>query len=133
MYVGSENSEFAAHREDGDLCSINYLHCGASKFWYFVIPENAGKFEELCLQFADRLNEQCPTYVRHKWTIISPKTLKEHKIRFVKVIDSYISFNFLRHPNRKLVEMLITLITLNNSYLVFSAIHLRSSKMLVNM
>jgi jumonji domain-containing protein 2 len=36
VYVGSWKSMFCWHKEDMDLYSVNYLHAGASKYWYSV-------------------------------------------------------------------------------------------------
>lgn len=37
VYVGGMFTSFAWHVEDGNLCSINYLHAGKPKFWWFYI------------------------------------------------------------------------------------------------
>ena len=36
VYVGSWKSMFCWHKEDMDLYSVNYLHAGASKYWYSI-------------------------------------------------------------------------------------------------
>ena len=35
------------HTEDMDLPSLNYLHFGAPRQWYFLSPEQGKKFERI--------------------------------------------------------------------------------------
>ena len=47
LYFGMWASAFAAHNEDMNLLSINYLHAGSPKYWYAVAQEDSRRFESL--------------------------------------------------------------------------------------
>lgn len=83
--VGSWKSEFAAHEEDGDVCSINFLHSGKNKAWYGVPYTETTKFEKLIQMFAEEMGQTCKTFMRHKQLIIAPSVLRDHGIRFTRV------------------------------------------------
>lgn len=83
--VGSGNSEFAAHCEDGDVCSINFLHSGKNKHWYGVPYTETTKFEKLAQIYAEKMGQTCEMFIRHKQLIIAPSVLRDHGIRFTRV------------------------------------------------
>lgn len=81
---------FAWHTEDLDLCSINYLHYGASKFWYFISPEDRFRFEKYVKgKYAEAFLE-CPQYFRHKTIVVSPYMIKEYdsSIKITKILHN---------------------------------------------
>lgn len=82
LYVGMWGSVFAAHTEDMNLLSINYLHAGAPKYWYSIAPEDAQRFESLaCSLFPSHLRT-CTEFLRHKSQLISPQYLKKAGIKY---------------------------------------------------
>ena len=87
LYFGTWRSVFAYHTEDFDLYSVNYLHTGAPKTWYFIPPSAKERFEQLCMGFAPDLFKECKQFLRHKEIIVSPQLLKNHNIPYVKVIQ----------------------------------------------
>lgn len=94
IYLGMFGTSFAWHREDRNLCSINYLHYGESKVWYTVPTEYAERLEEtlqaevnkLPDHIQKQLNLNCNLAVRHKCLHAGPSFLKKHGIPFAKVI-----------------------------------------------
>jgi hypothetical protein len=85
VYIGSWKTMFGWHKEDLDLYSINYLHEGASKFWYAVDLSSNQKFEDFVKsKFPDYFRE-CPEYIRHKTTLIYPGLLVENGIKLRKI------------------------------------------------
>ena len=44
FYLGTAGSCFGWHREDFDLCSLNYLYDGAPKYWWLVPPSQVKLF-----------------------------------------------------------------------------------------
>lgn len=85
LYFGMWKTTFAWHTEDMDLYSINYLHFGAPKTWYAIPPSEGRKLEKLAnTTFREHYNE-CPSFLRHKMTLISPQVLKQHNIPFNKI------------------------------------------------
>lgn len=45
LYFGAWKTIFGWHKEDFDLYSINFLHHGASKFWYSIDLDQNVEFE----------------------------------------------------------------------------------------
>lgn len=87
LYVGMWRSMFAFHTEDYDLYSINYLHTGAPKCWYSVPPSNRSQFESYAkFAFAEDCKD-CEQFLRHKNSMISPKTMKDKGINFNTVVQ----------------------------------------------
>lgn len=88
IYAGMWGSVFAAHTEDVNLLSINYLHAGAPKIWYAIAPgPDSKRFEALAqheysVQFRD-----CKEFLRHKRCLISPKVLQRSGIRYQTAVQ----------------------------------------------
>lgn len=87
LYFGMWKTSFAWHTEDMDLYSINYLHFGASKAWYAIPPEHGARLERLAKGFFPDCFEECPSFLRHKMTMLSPSVLKQYSIPFNKVLQ----------------------------------------------
>jgi hypothetical protein len=96
LYVGMWASVFCAHTEDMNLLSINYLHAGAPKYWYAIAPEHAKRFESLCESRFVHSHADCPEFLRHKRSLLSPAILKKAGIPFETQIqrpgDAMITF-----------------------------------------
>lgn len=82
-YFGMANTMFGYHLEDGDLCSISYLHSGKPKVWYVVPDEDGDKLAQLVQVLIK--NTGCNLYIRHKNVMISPSVLAANNIRFARV------------------------------------------------
>lgn len=82
VYVGGPMTSFGIHIEDGDLCSINFLHEGAEKVW-IIVPGSEGKKLEALIN--ENTSGLCANYIRHKTTIIPPCMLVANRIKFAKV------------------------------------------------
>nr|XP_046915536.1 lysine-specific demethylase 4B-like [Dermatophagoides farinae] len=85
LYFGMWKSSFAWHTEDMDLYSINYLHFGAPKSWYCVPPEYGKKLEKLANELFSSQYQECPAFLRHKMTIISPQILRKYSVPYNKI------------------------------------------------
>jgi len=84
LYVGSWKTMFGWHKEDMDLCSINYLHYGKPKFWYTIPVSENKKLEDFARsQYPDGFN-RCKEFIRHKTTMMDPYLLKR-KIPDLKI------------------------------------------------
>lgn len=88
LYAGMWASVFAAHTEDMNLLSINYLHAGAPKIWYAIAPgPDAVRFEALCEHHFSIQARSCREFLRHKRCLISPKTLQRAGIRYQTAVQ----------------------------------------------
>lgn len=85
IYVGTWKSTFPWHTEDMDLYSLNYLHSGAAKTWYFIPPRHAAAFERLVDSLFPLTSAHCEAHLRHKTVLISPDLLTLHGIPFHRV------------------------------------------------
>ncbi|GKY92282.1 hypothetical protein MPSEU_000199300 [Mayamaea pseudoterrestris] len=97
LYLGMWGSSFAAHTEDINLLSINYLHAGAPKIWYAVAPgRDAKRFEELAASHFRPAEQRCKEFLRHKRNILSPQVLQKAGIPFTTMVqypgDAMITF-----------------------------------------
>lgn len=75
LLIGGPLTSFAFHIEDGNVNSINFLHRGAIKFWYFVPPDQNKKLENLTKKLAKNID--CDFFIRHKTMMIAPLVLKK--------------------------------------------------------
>jgi jumonji domain-containing protein 2 len=81
-------ASFAAHTEDMNLLSINYLHAGAPKVWYAVAAgEDSQRLEQMCEMHYHHAKNTCPEYMRHKRSLISPAILKKAGIRYTTQVQ----------------------------------------------
>jgi len=88
LYFGMWASVFCAHTEDMNLFSINYLHAGAPKVWYAVAEgEDSRRFEHLMASNYVHAKKDCPEYLRHKRSLVSPAVLKKAGIPFTSTVQ----------------------------------------------
>jgi jumonji domain-containing protein 2 len=88
LYFGMWASVFCAHTEDMNLLSINYLHAGAPKIWYAVpAGEDSQRFEHLMEANYQHARKDCPEYLRHKRSMVSPAILKKAGIPFTTTVQ----------------------------------------------
>ncbi|VDO96914.1 unnamed protein product [Soboliphyme baturini] len=101
LYFGMWKATFAWHVEDMDLYSINYLHYGAPKYWYCIPPEHSPRLERLAASFFSQSAKECPAFLRHKMTLISPSILHNYSIPVNRIIHNpgefMISFPYSYH------------------------------------
>lgn len=87
LYFGMWASAFAAHTEDMNLLSINYLHAGSPKYWYGIAQEDSKRFESLAQShFVGRASE-CSEFLRHKRCLLSPAILRKAGIKFTTCVQ----------------------------------------------
>jgi len=58
------------------MCSINYHHYGAPKFWYGISRTDYKKFEKFVQNRLPELFKECHQFLRHKTIVINPYFLK---------------------------------------------------------
>ncbi len=97
LYFGMWASVFCAHTEDMNLLSINYLHAGAPKVWYAIAEgEDTRRFENLMASSYHHAKKECPEYLRHKRSLVSPAILKKAGIPYTMTVqypgDAIITF-----------------------------------------
>ncbi|XP_060860643.1 lysine-specific demethylase 4A-like [Metopolophium dirhodum] len=85
LYFGMWKSSFAWQTEDMNLYSIYYIHEGYPKTWYTIPPEHGHHFESLATDFFPTEASNCPAFLKHKTTVISPDILKQNSIPFNKI------------------------------------------------
>ncbi len=84
LYFGAWKTFFAWHKEDLDLYSINYLHCGKPKYWYSIPLEDSKKFDEFMKKAYPDAAQECSEFIRHKTFLANPTVLLNHGIRLHK-------------------------------------------------
>lgn len=82
LYFGMWKAMFAAHTEDMDLYSINYVHMGAPKIWYATAAPAAEAFEQLAASIFPAPAKQCSDWLRHKTFVFSPQLLEQHNVPY---------------------------------------------------
>ena len=75
LYFGGAYSSFAAHIEDMNLYSINFLHGGAAKVWWSIATGEEIHFEKWVQRYFPK--EKCPAFLRHKSVLINLSILQE--------------------------------------------------------
>jgi jumonji domain-containing protein 2 len=78
LYIGGFGTMFAWHCEDLDLASINFMHSGAAKFWYFVPARDQKKLELYMKSKYPQAFVECPQYFRHKTIVVNPYLVKQY-------------------------------------------------------
>lgn len=86
LYVGMIFSTFCWHAEDHNTYSANYQHFGATKTWYGIPGEDAGKFEAAMREAVPELFEAQPDLLFQLVTLLTPEQLKKAGVR-VYAID----------------------------------------------
>mmetsp|Transcript_14204 Transcript_14204/g.20290 ORF Transcript_14204/g.20290 Transcript_14204/m.20290 type:complete len:794 (-) Transcript_14204:120-2501(-) len=87
LYIGMWASVFAAHTEDMNLLSINYLHAGAPKYWYAISQEDSGRFESLMSSRFSAEASSCSEFLRHKRCLLSPSMLSKAGICYTTQVQ----------------------------------------------
>lgn len=87
LYFGMWKAMFSWHTEDMDLSSINYIHFGAPKRWYVIPESDRERFEQLAAFHFPDLKKDCPEFLRHKTTMISPSVLRQNSIRVYTTVQ----------------------------------------------
>lgn len=86
-YFGSHMSYFGLHLEEANLNSINFLHAGERKIWYFIPESENVKLENLANDVGRMVNTTCVNFIRHKSLMIPPAVLRQHGIKFGRVVQ----------------------------------------------
>jgi len=87
LYFGMWASVFAAHTEDMNLPSINYLHAGAPKYWYAISPDDSDRFESLMASQFSCAASACPQFLRHKSHLLSPSIITKAGISYTTQVQ----------------------------------------------
>lgn len=80
---GMRNTAFGWHVEDSYLMSMNILHIGQPKVWYFIPHSEGSKLEALSKEATTAF--QCSFLLKHKLLLIPASVLKQNDIKFGKV------------------------------------------------
>jgi [histone H3]-trimethyl-L-lysine4 demethylase len=82
--MGMLFSTFCWHREDINLASINYMHCGESKQWYGIPGSKAKAFRRVMEKQMKLRLKEVPDLEHHITTQISPSTLLSNSVPVYK-------------------------------------------------
>ncbi|KAJ8906039.1 hypothetical protein NDN08_002539 [Rhodosorus marinus] len=85
LYFGMYGASFAWHTEDMDLYSINYIHFGAPKSWYYVPTSERQRFELLARKVYASHFDECKQFLRHKLAMLAPEVLTRNGVTYGKV------------------------------------------------
>ena len=66
----------------------NIIYIYVYLYRYVIPPAHAERLERLAKTLFPEYFEQCPSFLRHKMSVISPSVLKQHSIPFGKVFLS---------------------------------------------
>lgn len=83
-----EGTVFAAHIEDANLGSINYLHCGYPKLWCIIPAAEKHHFEDFVRShLGARCIDRCSQFVRHASIWPSLPALVEAGVKFSVILQ----------------------------------------------
>lgn len=82
LYFGMYGATFAWHTEDMDLYSINYIHHGKPKSWYFIPQAEKARFEGLCRKLYASHFDDCKEFLRHKLAMLAPEVLHRNGLTY---------------------------------------------------
>ena len=88
LYLGMRFATFCWHVEDHFLCSLNYLHRGASKTWYGIPGGDAEAFENCARATVPHLFKDAPDILHQIVTMVPPGVLVQHGIKVVRLVQN---------------------------------------------
>lgn len=83
LYLGMWRSSFPMHAEDLNAYSLNLLHFGAEKVWYFVPRKSFSALKKI---LPDHY-KSCPEYLRHKSTIFGIDVMNFRDVPVLKAVQ----------------------------------------------
>jgi len=86
--MGAWKTMFGWHKEDVDLYSINFLHWGKPKCWYGIENKDSHILEEFARERFPDNSKECPEFIRHKTTMISPYILIGKGAQIYKAVQN---------------------------------------------
>eukprot|EP00316_Scyphosphaera_apsteinii_P004670 CAMPEP_0119305996 /NCGR_PEP_ID=MMETSP1333-20130426/6848_1 /TAXON_ID=418940 /ORGANISM="Scyphosphaera apsteinii, Strain RCC1455" /LENGTH=517 /DNA_ID=CAMNT_0007309199 /DNA_START=241 /DNA_END=1792 /DNA_ORIENTATION=- len=87
LYYGTWRTFFALHTEDSELQGVSFLHFGANKVWYVVPPCDALRVRRLAADLFPSDAQDCPNFLRHKLTMLSPQVLRASNIKCTRLLQ----------------------------------------------
>jgi len=87
LYMGMLFSSFCWHREDINLASVNYMHCGAGKQWYGVPGAKSKAFRTTMKKVMKLRLKEAPDLEHHITTQICPSTLLSNNVPVYKTVQ----------------------------------------------
>uniref|UniRef100_A0A7S0KHE5 Uncharacterized protein n=2 Tax=Ostreococcus mediterraneus TaxID=1486918 RepID=A0A7S0KHE5_9CHLO len=88
LYLGMRFATFCWHVEDHFLCSLNYLHRGASKTWYGIPGVDAEAFENCARATVPHLFKDAPDILHQIITMVPPGVLVQHGIKVSRLVQN---------------------------------------------
>lgn len=83
LYLGMWKASFPMHVEDMNAYSINLLHFGADKVWFFIPRKSFSDLKKILPDYY----KSCPEYLRHKSTIFGVDVLNFQRIPVLRTIQ----------------------------------------------